>query len=129
MNSLKIYFGLLQHDLTHIGLVLFQDNVAWELRLRYRRKLFNDVLQGLQAGHPQLVTVVCGRHEGHADEVRQMEHQLISWIERDGRKNHKDCVRNRKAFMIIVRNVTLVSSHINPSENRIYTRFLFIFNT
>lgn len=63
--------------LTHIGLVLFQDNMPWELWLWYGGKLFNDVLQGLQAGHPQLVTVVCGRHEGHTDEVRQMEHQLI----------------------------------------------------
>ncbi|KAF3842289.1 hypothetical protein F7725_024240 [Dissostichus mawsoni] len=60
------------------------DNMAWELGLWYGGKLFNDVLQGLQAGHPQLVAVVCGRHEGHADEVRQMEHQLISWIEKQG---------------------------------------------
>ncbi len=36
-------------------------------------------------------------------------------------------MRNRNAFMITVRNVISVSSHINPSENRIYSRFLFIF--
>lgn len=55
---------------THIGLVLFQDNVPRELGLWYGRKLFNDVFQGLQASHPQLVAVVCGCHESHADEVR-----------------------------------------------------------
>lgn len=73
--------------LTHIGLVLFQDNVPRELRLWYRCKFFNDVLQSLQASHPKLVTVVCGCHEGHADEVRQVQHQQISWMDRmEGKK-------------------------------------------
>lgn len=64
--------------MTHIGLVLFQDDMPGELRLWYRCKLFNNVLQSLQASHSQLVTVVCGCHEGHANEVRQMKHQQIS---------------------------------------------------
>lgn len=85
--------------MTHIGLVLLQDYMPWELRLWYRRKLFNDVLQGLQASHPKLVTVVCGRHEGHADEVRQMEHQQIPWTERDGMEIKRDCVRNAYMFL------------------------------
>lgn len=82
--------------LTHIGLVLFQNNMPWEFRLWYRCKLFNDVLQGLQASHPQLVTVVCCRHEGHADEVRQMEHQQISWMG-GGKKTCTYTVRKRRA--------------------------------
>ncbi len=88
---------------THIGLVLFQNNMSWELRLWYGCKLFNDVLQGLQAGHPQLVTVVCGRHEGHADEVRQVEHQQISWIDTDGRKNMCDTLKYTNAKKIKTR--------------------------
>lgn len=68
---------------THIGLVLFQNNMPRKLRLWHRCKLFNDVLQSLQAGHPQLVTVVCGSHEGHADEIRQMQNQQLSWTNRE----------------------------------------------
>lgn len=82
--SLFSYFtiwGLLIGFLTHIGLVLLQDDVPWELRLWYGCKLFNNVGQGLQTSHPQLVTVVCGCHEGHTDKVWQMEHQQISWLE------------------------------------------------
>lgn len=86
---LQLIFGLLQHDTicrlwqTHVGLVLFQDNMPRELGLWHRGKLLNDVLQGLQASHPQLITVVCGCHESHADQVRQMEHQQVTWT--DGR--------------------------------------------
>lgn len=60
---------------TCIGLVLFQDNMSGELGLWYRSKLLDDVFQSLQARHPQLVAVVSGRHEGHADQVGQVEHQ------------------------------------------------------
>lgn len=70
----------------HIGLILLENNVSWELRFWYCCKLFNDVFQGLQTGHPQLVTVVCGCHEGHTDEVGQMEHQQIPWMDSDGWK-------------------------------------------
>lgn len=79
---------------THIGLVLFQDDMPGELGLWYRRKLFDNVLQSLKASHPQLVTVVCGCHEGHADKVRQMQHQQISYKSREGRSN-PGCVRIR----------------------------------
>lgn len=87
VNSLHFADLLCRYQLvfaTHVGLVLFQDYVSRELGLRYGRKLFNDVLQGLQPRHPQLVTVVCGRHEGHADEVGQVEHQLIAWMDKGG---------------------------------------------
>lgn len=77
---------------THISLVLFQDDMPGELGLWYRRKLFNNVLQSLKASHPQLVTVVCGGHEGHADKVRQMQHQQISYKGREGRSN-PGCVK------------------------------------
>lgn len=79
---------------THIGLVLFQDDMPGELGLWNRRKLFNNVLQSLKASHPQLVTVVCGCHEGHADKVRQMQHQQISCKDREGRSK-PGCVKFR----------------------------------
>lgn len=89
--------------LTHIGLVLFQDNMPRELGLWYRCKLFNDVLQSLQAGHPQLVTVVCGCHEGHADEVRQMQHQQISWMDRVEGKEQGLCEEQKRKKKLKIR--------------------------
>lgn len=61
----------------HIGLVLLQDDVSGELRLRNVRETSDNDQQGLQARQPQRVTVVRRRHEGHADQVTQVEDQEV----------------------------------------------------
>lgn len=60
--------------------------MAWELWLGNGCEFLDDVLQGLQAGHPQLVAVVSGSHECHPDKVRQMEYQEV--ILEQNRKNY-----------------------------------------
>lgn len=64
---------------SHVRLILLQNDVARKLGLGHRRKLLDDVLEGLEAGHAQLVAVVGGRHEGHADQVREVEDQEVIW--------------------------------------------------
>lgn len=77
-----------------------------KLGLWYTRKLFNNVLQSLKASHPQLVTVVCGCHEGHADKVRQMQHQQISYKDR-GQVNPELCkVHNLVLALLKVSKLT-----------------------
>ena len=64
-------------DGSYIGLVLLQDAVSGKLGLRHAGELADDEQEGLQASQPELLTVVCGRHEGHADQVCQVQHQEV----------------------------------------------------
>lgn len=48
-----------------------------ELWFRNIRKTSDEDQQGMQARQPHLVTVVCGRHEGHTDQVAQVENQEV----------------------------------------------------
>ena len=62
---------------SHVGLVLLQDHVAGELRLRDGGEPADDDQEGLQAGQTQLLAVVSGCHERHAHQVAQVENQEV----------------------------------------------------
>lgn len=61
----------------YIGLVLLQDHMTRELWFWDGGKPPDDHQQGLQTCQSQLVTVICGCHEGHANQVTKMENQEV----------------------------------------------------
>lgn len=54
-------------NVPHVSLVLLQDHMTGELRLGDAREAPDDHQQSLETCEPQLVTVVCRRHERHTD--------------------------------------------------------------
>lgn len=103
-----------------------------KLRLGHRGKLLNDVLESLQAGHAQLVTVIRGGHEGHPDQIGQMQHQEITWKENDqsDEKNQPETAQRNLSILVIERHYDVtfwIFGFGSASCSQVEVRFVCVF--